>query len=265
MRQHKNFKLPREHGAWAMLYVPFAVGVIVAGSFPLRSLLVALAVTFVFISRPSLHAWWRARRQGRADNNSLRGVIVCLSLAVACGLPLIVIDHLFALIPLGAASAILLAINAEQAARREDRTFANEIMAIAGLTLAAPTAYYAVRGAWDAKAVCLWAMCALFFASSVFYVRLRVYSVNTRKEGERRKLWVSCALYHSFLLLSLAALAVTGNLRVFALIAFAPALSRSFWHLFAPAGKLNLKRIGVLEIVYSIVFLVFIAMTFRAA
>lgn len=265
MRQRKKFKLPKEHGAWAMLYVPFAVGVIVAGSFPVRALLLALTVTFVFISRPSMHAWWRARRQGQADKESLRALIVCIGLGIACGLPMLLIDKLFGLIPLGAASALLLAINAEQAARREDRAFANEIMAILGLTLTAPTAYYAVRGVWDAKAVCLWAMCALFFASSVFYVRLRVYSVNQRRERERARVWRGCALYHSFLLVSLVALALTGNLRVFALIAFAPALARSFWHLFAPGGRLNLKKIGVLEIVYSVVFLIFIALSFRPA
>jgi hypothetical protein len=248
-----------------MLYVPFAVGVIVAGGFPARAWLLALAITFVFISRPSLHAWWRARRQGQTDKESLRALIVCLALAAACGLPLLLIDHLFGLIPLGVASAVLLAINAEQAARREDRTIANEIMAILGLTLTAPTAYYAVRKAWDAKAICLWAMCALYFASSVFYVRLRVYSVNARKENERRKLWRIGALYHSFLLVSLVALAVTGNLRVFALIAFAPALARSFWQMIASGGGLNLKKIGVLEIIYSIVFLIFITLTFRAA
>jgi hypothetical protein len=264
MIQRKNFKLPKEHGAWAMLYVPFAVGVIVAGGFPARAWLVALAVTAVFISRPSMQSWWRARRQEQTDTGSLRALIICLAFAVACGLPLVLIDHLYGLIPLGMAAALLLAINAEQAARREDRTVGNEIIAIAGLTLSAPTAYYAVRGEWDAKAVCLWAMCALFFASSVFYVRLRVYSVNARKENERRKLWRGCALYHSFLLVSLVALAVTGNLRVFALIAFAPALARSFWQLLAPVGKLNLKKIGVMEIVYSAVFLVFIALSFRA-
>ncbi len=265
MRQRKNFKLPKEHGAWAMLYVPFAAGVIVAGGFPARTWLLALAVTLVFISRPSMQAWWRARRQGQQDTESLCALIACLGFAIVCGLPLVVIDHLFALIPLGSASAVLLAINTEQSARREDRTVANEILAIAGLTLTAPTAYYAVRGEWDATAVCLWAMCALYFASSVFYVRLRVYSINARKENERRKLWRIGAIYHSFLFVSLVALAVTGNLRVFALIAFAPALLRSFWHLLAPAGRLNLKRIGVMEMAYSVVFLLFIALSFRAA
>jgi hypothetical protein len=265
MKAGKGFKFPKEHGAWAMLYVPMAVGVIVAGRFPARTLLIALAVTAVFISRPSMQSWWRARRQGQRDKVSFRSMILCLGFAAACALPLVLIDRLYGLIPLGAASALLLALNAEQTVRRQDREVANEILAILGLTLTAPAAYYAACGAWDAKAFCLWAMCALYFASSVFYVRLRVYSINARKEDERRKLWRACALYHSFLLVSLVALAVTENLRVFALIAFAPALARSFRHLIAPASRLNLKKIGVMEIVYSIVFLVFIALTFRAA
>jgi hypothetical protein len=42
-------------------------------------------------------------------------------------------------------------------------------------------------------------------------------------------------------------------------------LARTFWFLFKPAGQLSLKRIGVLEIIYSVVFLVFITLTFRLA
>ena len=46
---------------------------------------------------------------------------------------------------------------------------------------------------------------------------------------------------------------------------FAPVLGRSFWHLARPVEKINLKRIGVTEIIYSLVFLVFITLTFRLA
>ena len=52
---------------------------------------------------------------------------------------------------------------------------------------------------------------------------------------------------------------------LFVLVAFAPVLGRSFWHLARPVEKINLKRIGITEIVYSLVFLVFITLTFRLA
>ena len=258
-----KLKLPKEHGAWAMLYVPLVAGASVAGGFSWRVVLIALAMTFIFIARESLLAWWRTRRRGSDGRESLRVMLVYLGLAGASSAPLILISHLFWLTPLGLAAIALLGVNAEQGARREDRTVTGEMIAILGLTLTAPTVYYVARGQWDEVALWLWALCALYFASSVFYVKLRVHWLNRRKEQARRQARVRCALYHTFLLAALLVLAVTGSLNLFALIAFTPVLARSFSQLIKPTTQLNLRRIGVLEIVYSVVFLVFITLSLR--
>ena len=42
---------PKEHGAWGMLYVPLVTAAGIAGTFNVRVLLVAAAVTFVFLSQ----------------------------------------------------------------------------------------------------------------------------------------------------------------------------------------------------------------------
>ena len=244
--------LPREHGAWAMLYVPMAVGALVAGGFSWRVALIVLAQTFVFIAREPLLVWWRA-------------LAVYLAFAAVSGAPLVFVSRLLWLVPLGLVSALLLTVNAEQAARREDRTLAGELLAIAGLTLTAPATYYAARGQWDGVAIWLWALCALFFASSVFYVKLRVAALNRRKGQERRRAISRCAVYHTFLLAALLGLALSTSLNLFLFLAFAPVLARSFWSLARPAGELNLRRVGVAEIVYSLFFLAFITLTFRPA
>jgi hypothetical protein len=246
-----------------MLYVPLAAGAFVAGSFSWRVIAIAVAQTFLFTSRESLIAWWRSRRRGGDNLEALRMMLAYLALAGACVAPLVVISRLFWLIPLGLVAIALLAVNAEQAARREDRTVSGEVIAILGLTLTAPTTYYAARAEWGAAALWLWALCALYFASSVFYVKLRVYWLNRRKEQARRQARLRCGLYHAFLLAALAILAGTGSLNLFAIVAFAPVLARSFWQLAKPATQLNLRRIGVLEIIYSLVFLLFITLTFR--
>lgn len=65
-----------------------------------------------------------------------------------------------------------------------------------------------------------------------------------------------------FLLASLVLLAMTG-LNLFALAALSPVLIRSFWYLANPVRQNNLQRVGWLEMIYSIVFLIFITLTFR--
>ena len=256
--------LPREHGAWAMLYVPMAVGALVAGEVSWRVALIVLAQTFVFIAREPLLIWWRARRRGQKRGDAWRALAAYLALAAVSAAPLIFVSRLFWLLPLGLVATAFLAVNAEQAARREDRTLAGELMAIAGLTLTAPATYYAGGGLVDGVAVWLWAFCALYFASSVFYVKLRVAALNRRKGQERRAI-SRCAVYHTLLLAALLALASSTSLDIFVFLAFAPVLARSFWSLARPSGELNLRRIGVAEIVYSLFFLAFITLTFRPA
>jgi hypothetical protein len=263
MSKRSSLRIPREHGAWAMLYVPLAVGALVAWSFSVRLLLMTLSVTFVFTARASLVALLRSRNRGREDKQARRLTIGYLALGALFGAPLVILSRLYWLVPLAIATAILLMVNARKAARGEDRTVIGEMVAIAGLTLTAPAAYYVSRGVFDVTAIWLWMLCALYFASSVFYVKLRVTSINPRKEEARRRSWKRCAFYHIFLFLSLVLLAMTGSLNLFALAAFSPVLIRSYWYLANPVRQSNLQRVGWLEMVYSIVFLIFITLTFR--
>lgn len=246
-----------------MLYVPFVVGALVGNALNLGVVLLFFSTSFLFIARESLLVWRRARHRGQPHKAAIKTLVIYTLLAGLSGAPLVLIYHLYWLMLPGAATLWLLIFNAEQATRREDRTIAGEVMAILGLTLTAPAAYYVARGAWDATALWLWALCALYFTSSVFYVKLRVHWLNKRKTEQRRQSWRRCAVYHLFLLAAMLGFAATGNLSLLALVAFAPVLSRSFWHLLKPAERINLKRIGVTEIVYSLIFLVFITLTFR--
>jgi hypothetical protein len=246
-----------------MLYVPFVLGVVVAGRLNWAVVLLLLATTAMFISRESLLVWWRARSRGREASDAGRMLAIYLGLAAAFGLPLILIYELYWLLPIGAIGAALLVVNGKQATNLEERSIGGELLAICGLTLTAPAAWHTASGQWNAQAAWLWLMSALYFAGSVFYIKLRIYRLNPRKSAEERQVRQSCAFYHSFLLIGLIILIFAGNLQLFVLIAFAPALLRTFWSLVKPARQVNLMRAGLMEIAYSLVFLVFIALSFR--
>jgi hypothetical protein len=265
MSLRSTLKLPKEHGAWAMLYAPFVLGVAVAGRVNWPVLLLLLSATSAFISRESLLVYWRARARGRDAAKAGRTLLFYLALAAAFGSPLVLVFDLFWLIPLGGIGVALLLINGRQATRMEERETMSEVMAIGGLTMTAPAAYYAANGRWEMTAFWLWLLSALYMASSVFYIKLRVYRLNPRKQAEQRLALRSCAFYHSFLVVALPALIFAGGLSLLAFIAFAPALLRTFWGMFAPKSKVNLTRAGILEIVYSLIFLICAALSFHPA
>lgn len=268
MKLRSALKLPKEHGAWAMFYIPFVLGLLVARNFNAPSLLLLIAATAAFISRESLLVWWRARTRGRQTSSSIeagRLLLVYLLIAVTTGAPLIFVYKLYWLIPLALAGTVLLLVNGWQATEFEDRTVQSEILAIAGLTMTAPATFYAASGTWTATAWWLWALSAAYFASSVFYVKLRVTRLHAKQAEDKRRAQQQCIVYHSFLLCSLLALALTRSLPLFALIAFAPVLARTLRSLLSPEPHLNLKHIGIAEIVYSVIFLIFTTLTFRSA
>ena len=89
--------------------------------------------------------------------------------------------------------------------------------------------------------------------------------MRTRLQAEQRQALRSCAFYHSFLVIALPALIFAAGLSLLAFIAFAPAIIRTFWGMFMPKSKVDLTRAGILEIVYSVIFMVCAALGFRLA
>lgn len=265
MKLKKALRLPKEHGAWAMLYVPFVMGALVAGRFGLSAFLLLLATTAVFISRESIVAWLRARGRGRDANGAGLAAAIYLALACAFGLPLILVYRLYWLVPLALAGAVLLAVNGRQGMELADRSIKGELLAICAMSLTGPAAYYAAGGGAGATALWLWGLSAVYFSSSVFYIKLRVLRLNPRREEQRRRVWHYSAFYHGCLLAALVTLAATGQLGLFAAVAFAPAVARAFWSLAKPTNQVNLKRAGLLELAYSVIFLVFVTLSFRGA
>ena len=263
MSLQRKLRLPKEHGAWAMLYVPFILGTIVAGKISLAGFGLLLAVSALFISRESLLIWWRAKNRHRDAQGADKTFLIYFAIALLSGAPLIFSYKLFALVPLAIFGAALLILNGKQALTLEDRTVTGEILAICGLTMTAPAAFYVAGGEWTNTAWWLWTLSAVYFSSSVFYVKFRVVNLNPNKKEAQRREWQHCAFYHSFLLVALLILAFTSRLELSVLIAFAPAMGRTFWSLVKPAQPVNLTRAGVLEVGYSLIFLIFVVFSFH--
>lgn len=248
-----------------MLYVPLVVGVAVAGKVRWTVALLLLSITLFFISRESLLLWWRSRARGREDREARTLFAAYLLAAAMTGAPLLLYWKLYWLIPMGIFGTVLLMVNARQATRMEDRSIAGELTAIAGLTLSSPAGYYAARGSLDGPAAMLWAFNFLYFASSVFYIKHRIYSLNPRKLEDRKKICRISIAYHTALLTGLIILPATGSLNLLAAAAFVPAIVRSLWRIARPAEKVDLTRAGFLELAHSLLFLVLITLSFAFA
>jgi hypothetical protein len=253
-----KFRFPREHGSWGMFYVPFVLGWLAAGRGGWPVLLLLVASSAVFLSRENLLFWWRARRYRKDSDASGAALFACAAAAAMAGAPLILVWKLYALIPLGLIGVAALLATAELTVRRQGRSAATEFLAIAISALNAPSAHYAAFGRWTAEAPWVWVLSTLYFASSIFYVKLRVQDAHGKRAGEVSRARRRCAVYHAVLAAALAALVLTRSLPLFAAIAFVPVLTRAFAQLLSPSRELNLARIGWLEVTWSAIFLLLV-------
>jgi hypothetical protein len=139
----------------------------------------------------------------------------------------------------------------------DDRSLPGELVGTAALTLVGPTAHaVAVNGAQPVGTV-LWLLLSLFFASGVFYVRMRVRLMVAQRRGvagaSGRARW-SCLVFHTFVLVLVPGLAAAGLVPWAVLLAFAPALWRAAAGLRRYDATLNLKRLGWSEVGLTAVF-----------
>lgn len=229
--------LPRQHGAWAMLGVPFAVGVAASGpSWVHLPLLIGWVAAYLASSYALLGL--KTRRPGRVRPQVLVWTAVA---APAAAVVLAARPSLWAFVPL---LAVLVAIRAWYAARRDERAIVNDLVAATQACLVVPIAAEAggapLGTGWLAAGVLF-----AYFAGTSFYVKTMI-----REQGSLR--WRR----RSVLVHAVAALAAW-------LVAW-PVGALFTWFLVRavvlPHHRLAPRTVGLLEVANSVALLLVITL-----
>lgn len=257
--------LPKEHGTWAMLLVPWAIGWGVGGPATLRQILLLVAVVSLFLAHAQLLAWYRLRAAARPDlwaaAAARRLLLILTALGLAAAVPLMGAMPLARLMPLvgiGALAAALTGASLGLVTRRLDHALPGQMLAAAGLPLSAPAAYYVAGGTRERVAAALWLLCGAFFLWAVFYVRLKIEARARRAPRGTVRARLSFAggmlvIDAAILLAALAAVRL-GPFSPLALAAFIPAVLQTTAGITRLDRPASLKRVGILLTAHSIVF-----------
>lgn len=237
-RAHRRRFLPPQHGAWAMLLVPYLLGVLSAGwSWVQLPLLVAwlggyLLSYYVFVAL-------KARRLSRV----LAQVLVYSAIAVPAGLLVVALrPGLLAFAPV---YAVLFAVNAWYAWRRADRALLNDLVSVVESCLMVLVAA-AAAGVPPSSVVAPFVVALLYFLGTVLFVKTMI-----RERGSRGYLAGSVG-YHA------AAVVVAGSLAWPLALPFGWFLARAVWF---PRLRLTPNQVGLLEVVNCVVLLVMVPLT----
>lgn len=254
--------LPREHGAWMMLYAPLVTCLAAYRVAPLPAALLIVVVTSVFFSQNALGLHLR-RRGGPANTRWLAAFIVA---GAAAGAGLLVGCGLWRLLPLGGPAALLFVWQAwqrRQTRRQIDHSTINEVATVAVMALGATAAFLAAGRGWMPEAGLPWAAFTLYFCGSVFYVKMRVHDARSGDDRDRWRQGMVCGLFHvglGVLTVGLATRARPGlHFALLAGVAGAPAVIRACIAWNRLDGSLpSLRRIGIWEVAFATWFSVWI-------
>jgi hypothetical protein len=240
--------MPREHGAWGMLLIPFIMATGISGVFGLKMLMLLASVLGLYVARAS----FLKRNTG--------WTVILVATSAACGAPLLLFWQLWWLLPFGGAAALL-------AFRWPDRGLVSELVAVVGLTMTAPVAWYVATGVLDALAFLLWVLNALYFDGTVFHVKMNITAAARRKPFEglwfRLRFGWSNLLAHGVMAVLLIAGAAAEYIPWLVALAYAPSLARSVVGVARLSPTLRIKRLGWLEVAHSVVFLTMMIVAFR--
>jgi hypothetical protein len=254
--------VPREHGAWGLLFVPLATGGaigVLAGGSGLPLLALTIAALALFWLRTPLESWLGTgllRAQGQRERRSVGVIILILAVVAALALASL-FSHgrnhdLLLLLGLIAMVAFLAQGLLRKLGRRT--RMLSQLVGALGLTVTAPAAYYVVTGKLDHDAWTLWLANFLFAGNQIHFVQLRIHSA--RAAGWAQKFFSGQGFLAGQLLLATALLFAWrfALLPAIAALAFLPLLGRGIAWFFEGPKSLAVGKLGWSELAHSILF-----------
>lgn len=244
--------IPREHGAWGMLFGPLLAGIIAGGFVPYHVLLV-LSMLMIFLASNPLIQWLK---QPKRKIDMLKWAIGYGVVAAILGLPLAIrYPGLFWLAP---PAAIVLLINIRYALRRQERALSNDLAAICGLSLGVVAAFYVGQGHFALQAWYLWAAFALQFFGTALYVKTLIREKGNRTVKMATNLFQALLLFLSIVV----GMVLPGGFPVVWLtLAYAFSVFKVWLTPFDV--KMSPMTIGLIEIGNTIWFTVIVGLIFR--
>lgn len=226
--------IPKQHGAWAMLAIPFILGMFAGGADVKH---IPLFCGWLFLYLAASPAMMMVKK---------KNIVYYQKWVLIYGIPAVVFLLISVLLEpqlvyLGLPLFPLFLINLYYAKRNNDRALLNDIAAILVFSTGGLASFWMGAGKLDGEASFVFIQSALFFTGSAFYVK----SMIREKKNNRFKLYSWG--YHVFLpFVSLAAGAG------WAVIGVVPSSLRAwFFH----GRKLSIKIIGISELVNACIFM----------
>jgi hypothetical protein len=265
----KQIFLPQDHGSWVFIFSPLLVGLFAGGKFTLASLSLLIAAMAAFLLRQPVTMAVKAYsgRRLKSDLPAARFWIVVYGIIILLALAGLILAGFGYLLLLAIPGALVFAWHLWLVSKREERRQVNvELIATGVLSLAAPAAYWVGIGQYDAAGWWLWILVWFQNAASIVYAYLRLEQRELAQVPAPSELWKPGLRSFAYTTFNLFAALVLGLGSVLPRLIFLPYLvqwSETLWGIFHPAIKWKPTRIGIRQLIVSIVWTILFIATWR--
>ncbi len=252
--------ITREHGSWAVLFIPMLIGVGYAETFSWNFFFLAVSSLGVFMSYVPIQTLLRKIFNEPVNKAKQDAAVfwaaIYLSIGIIFSLPLL-FNELWVVILFALAGMLTLVVNS-LLTRTVQKSITSDLVSVAGLTISAPCAYYVLTERVDSISFVVWILNFLFFGSSVFYVHMKIRASSLKKEKlnfvEKLSLGWLNILYHCVMVFTIAALALYKFTSTFTILAFIPIIVHAIAGTIRLQTRMKFKTLGFLLLLQSISF-----------
>jgi hypothetical protein len=228
--------VPAQHGAWAMLFVPFILGVFGVGPVWLHAPLFLFWLSAYLFSNAFLQ-WVKTNNIGRCG----KPMLLYGSVLASAGILLAAVKP--SLVLWAPAFVPLFLVNVRYARKNRERAFLNDLAAVTQFSLIIFVAWAAADGGDWQTARTLFFLNLMYFTGTIFYVKTVI------REKHNPRFYAMSVLYHALLPAVAAAACRSGWLALM----FALLFVRAAW---MPRTKPAVKTVGLLEFAMATLFTV---------
>ncbi|MCU7521403.1 MAG: YwiC-like family protein [Ignavibacteria bacterium] len=258
----------REHGSWAVLFVPVLTGITASHRLSISVVLFFISIFFLFMSYTPAEVMLQHCYKKMPKTDKLKNArfwfAVYFSLSLLSGLPLIVFSRKYGLL-IFAASAIVFFILSLYIMFRFKKNVWSDFLAMAGLTLSAPAVVYLNENSFTSQSLILYLLNVLFFGSSAFYVHMKMKLSSLKKSNitlqEKLSIGRLNLLYHAIAVILLVTFTLEFPSKLLIAMAYTPMLLHAIAGTFKLPLKVSYKKIGMTFLAYSLVFLLLVSLS----
>lgn len=275
MKQYfkKQIALPQDHGSWVFILSPLLVGIFAGGDFSPATFSLIVAAMSAFLIRQPMTAAVKtfSGRRPKTDLPAARFWLLVYGLIAALALLGLILDGfgyiLYLAVPGIPVFAWHLWLVSKRAERRQEGV---EVIATGVLSLAAPAAYWVGIREYDAFGWWLWALTWLQSAASIIYAYLRLGQrelepdqASAKSRSDWWRMGSRAFLYTSFNLVFSLGLGVANLIPRFIFVPFLLQSAETVWGIQNPAVGWKPTRIGIRQLIVSILWTVLFIWVWR--